>query len=1087
MNDKRAHTWIILGAVGLALATLLLLVGYAAASSTPGPMPVSPLTQSDDAPALGADVLLSTFRTDDYHAALAYNSDEQEFLVVWSHQGDIYGQRYDWQGVPLSQNFAISTAPNGKNRPAVDYCPNTGSYLVVWDDYRNSTDREVYGQRVAANGTLLDNPDPDVNFPVYTGAGDQRHVDLGFDGTSYLVVWQGDQDGFLQIYGRSVACDGTVAPTVHTISGSGSVDRQAPAVAHNAAQDEYQVVFQYDDQADAEIHGRRVAPDGAVLGSEYTIADQPFAEGPDVAAANGDFYVVVWSDARTGHAFIYGQVVQAGADSLVGSDFEICTIVYNHGDPAIARSPSTGQFLVVWKDGRQGTDTGWNIYGQRLLGDATLDGTNFAICAADGDQYKPAIASSQLPDIYFVAWEDRRNGTYDVYGQRVARTGALLWYESAISAEPGQQMPYPAVAYNGDDQQYLAVWADLYTGEIYGLRLSADGQPLEEPWIIESAASSMDINLDATYNSSRNHYLVIWNDADADHIVGRRVYPAGKSTDYFVVEDSNGGQFPSMAYDAASDYFLVAWQAAGDIYARLLDGQGMTLGSLIEVSTAADEQKDPDVAFDPDHEQFLVVWGTDRPASGDDDIEGRIVLTDGTPLAPSFCLAGCSDANRRELPAVTYNPDDDEYMVVYQYVQAPNDLDLYGRRATWDGNVTGSEFDVWTETGGVHQQEADIVYIPALNRYYVIWADGRNSADNGYDLYGRWLGADGSPVGFSIPVFRYPGGQRWPDLAYDAAHQQALVVWNDTRRSYDGTYARLGVLDTAPPRAGFLRIPSSGGVGTTFTFNAWPSSDDFTPRGALMVRWDWDYDGSFDTVWSFDKVITRTVGLQGIHTVTLEVRDMMWFTDTASLPIVVLPATANTPPTAALTVAPLSGIAGTDFQFDASGSADAETPGSLQARWDWEGDGLFDIDFSASLIASHVYTVAGDYTVRVEVVDGGGLTDATAGNLFVSASAVTDLEVSPSTATMIPLETILFRATTWDGYGNEMSNPDVVWSVTQGTAGTIDSLGFFTASKHAGVYVDVILATSNGAADSASVTIIWPYRVYLPVVLRQAP
>jgi hypothetical protein len=391
---------------------------------------------------------------------------------------------------------------------------------------------------------------------------------------------------------------------------------------------------------------------------------------------------------------------------------------------------------------------------------------------------------------------------------------------------------------------------------------------------------------------------------------------------------------------------------------------------------------------------------------------------------------------------------------------------------------------VWTETALIHQQYPDIVYVPGLNRYYVVWSDARNMAENGYDLYGRWLEGDGSPLGFSLPAFRYPGSQRWPDLAYDADRQQALVVWNDARRSYDGTYARLGVLDTTPPVAGFLRIPSSGLAGTTFTLNAWPSSDDLTPRGALMVRWDRDDDGSFDTSWSLDKVLTQTIGTSGVHTVTLEVRDLMWFTDSVSLPISVLPVSGNTPPTASLTVTPLSGAAGTDFQFDASASTDAETAGTLQARWDWDGDGVADTVFGPSLTASHVYTVAGFHTVFVEVLDEGGLTDAAAGVFVVTSGPVADLEVLPSAATLSPLETIHFRAWGWDSYDNRMSNPDVSWSMLDGAAGAINVDGLFTASLQAGTYPGSIQGTSNGMSDTASVSIFYPYQVYLPLVFR---
>ena len=178
-------------------------------------------------------------------------------------------------------------------------------------------------------------------------------------------------------------------------------------------------------------------------------------------------------------------------------------------------------------------------------------------------------------------------------------------------------------------------------------------------------------------------------------------------------------------------------------------------------------------------------------------------------------------------------------------------------------------------------------------------------------------------------------------MAYDPIHDQGLVVWMDARRGYWGDiYARLGALDTTPPTALFTRDPTVGRVGDAFTLNAWPSRDDLTPSGALAVRWDLTSDGTWDTAWNLDKSVTITPATQGIYTVTLEVHDLMWLTDTISLPVYVLPVSANTPPQAYLTVLPLWAQAGTEFELNATGCSDAETPyADLEVRWDWENDG----------------------------------------------------------------------------------------------------------------------------------------------------
>jgi PKD repeat protein len=68
-----------------------------------------------------------------------------------------------------------------------------------------------------------------------------------------------------------------------------------------------------------------------------------------------------------------------------------------------------------------------------------------------------------------------------------------------------------------------------------------------------------------------------------------------------------------------------------------------------------------------------------------------------------------------------------------------------------------------------------------------------------------------------------------------------------------------------------------------------------------------------------------------------------------------------------------SGTTATKFTFDAYGSRDAESPGSLlEARFDFENDGKIDTYFTRTKLATHVYDTPGTKTVRVEVLDKAG-------------------------------------------------------------------------------------------------------------------
>jgi len=105
----------------------------------------------------------------------------------------------------------------------------------------------------------------------------------------------------------------------------------------------------------------------------------------------------------------------------------------------------------------------------------------------------------------------------------------------------------------------------------------------------------------------------------------------------------------------------------------------------------------------------------------------------------------------------------------------------------------------------------------------------------------------------------------------------------------------------------------------------------------------------------------------------------------------------NTPPTAQFNVSPSAGDTDTVFSFDGSGSSDAEEPPwVLEVRWDWENDGVYDVDWSGNKTISHTFATADTYTVRMQVRDGGDLTDST-------TRAVTVVEAGSDYWVFLPL------------------------------------------------------------------------------------
>ncbi len=92
----------------------------------------------------------------------------------------------------------------------------------------------------------------------------------------------------------------------------------------------------------------------------------------------------------------------------------------------------------------------------------------------------------------------------------------------------------------------------------------------------------------------------------------------------------------------------------------------------------------------------------------------------------------------------------------------------------------------------------------------------------------------------------------------------------------------------------------------------------------------------------------------------------------------------NTNPTPFFIITPSPGTTDQAISFDASGCTDNEDPSStLQVRWDWTNDGIWDTDYNVSKIAVNEYLTAGTYTIALEVKDSGGLKNMTTAQVVI--------------------------------------------------------------------------------------------------------
>jgi len=128
--------------------------------------------------------------------------------------------------------------------------------------------------------------------------------------------------------------------------------------------------------------------------------------------------------------------------------------------------------------------------------------------------------------------------------------------------------------------------------------------------------------------------------------------------------------------------------------------------------------------------------------------------------------------------------------------------------------------------------------------------------------------------------------------------------------------------------------------------------------------------------------------------------------------------------------------------FDASSSSDADPFATLQARWDWEGDGSWDTTWTSTLIAQHVFVAAGVYPVKLEILDSRGFTDNATQYVAVGAAGGGDTTppqvtiVSPSNDTVVAASNVTVTGFASDNVAIsviEVSTDNQSWMPTSGT------------------------------------------------------
>lgn len=162
---------------------------------------------------------------------------------------------------------------------------------------------------------------------------------------------------------------------------------------------------------------------------------------------------------------------------------------------------------------------------------------------------------------------------------------------------------------------------------------------------------------------------------------------------------------------------------------------------------------------------------------------------------------------------------------------------------------------------------------------------------------------------------------------------------------------------------------TTAAIGDKLDFSGHDSSGEI-----VKYRWDFDGDGKWD---ASGPDASHTYRRAGTFTVKLEVSDAKGRHSTAKTKLAIH---ANQPPHAELSLSSDQVHLGETVRMDASGARDDDGR-IVKYEWDYTGAGLFE---PGGVRASHQYSQAGTYMVRVRVTDDSGNTAEASRQLTVA-------------------------------------------------------------------------------------------------------